>query len=218
MTCFDRRGLPMSTGSEAAAAHYREGVDLMLAAWPGAAERMDAALAEDPDFALACAARARLHAVQAEPAEAHLRIAEAMKLAASRGDALPLLPEGVQVREILWSSRFKISHRQVASYQHGRVFLAGDAAHIHSPLGARGMNLGIEDAMTLARLIDEGRSDLYTAERHPIGAGVIRATTLLTHLVTVKNPVLQHLRDRLVPLAFAVKPVARRLARRMLGL
>jgi hypothetical protein len=86
MTCFDRRGLPMSTGSEAAAAHYRDGVDLMLAAWPGAAERMDAALAEDPDFALACAARARLHAVQAEPAEARIRIAEAGKLAASRGD------------------------------------------------------------------------------------------------------------------------------------
>jgi 2-polyprenyl-6-methoxyphenol hydroxylase-like FAD-dependent oxidoreductase len=140
------------------------------------------------------------------------------RVAASRGEALPLLPEGAQVREILWSSRFKISHRQVPSYQHGRVFLAGDAAHIHSPLGARGMNLGIEDAMTLARLLDEGRGDDYTAERHHVGAAVIRATTWLTHLVTLKSPLTQRLRDILVPLAFALPPVARRLERRMLGL
>lgn len=140
------------------------------------------------------------------------------RVAASRGDALPLLPAAAIVREILWSSRFKISHRQVPSYQHGRVFLAGDAAHIHSPLGARGMNLGIDDAMALARLLEEGRSERYTAERHDLGADVIRATRWMTRLVTLKSPVLQRLRDIAVTLAFAVPPLRRGLATRMLGL
>jgi 2-polyprenyl-6-methoxyphenol hydroxylase-like FAD-dependent oxidoreductase len=80
------------------------------------------------------------------------------------------------------------------------------------------MNLGIEDAMILAQLLDEGRGDAYTAERHHVGASVIRATTWLTRLVTLKSPAAQRLRDILVPLAFALSPVARRLARRMLGL
>ena len=57
----DRYGLGLSTSSEVAAATYRDGIDLMLSAWPGAAEAFDAAIAADSDFALAHAARARLH-------------------------------------------------------------------------------------------------------------------------------------------------------------
>lgn len=75
MTSIDSYGLSLSTASDAAAALYREGVALMLAAWPGAAERLDAAIETDPDFALAHAARARLHAIRAEPGEARTRIA-----------------------------------------------------------------------------------------------------------------------------------------------
>lgn len=85
MAKLDNHGLPMSTTSDAAAAHYREGVTLLLATWPGAAEQLDAAIAADPDFALAHAARARLHALYAEPAEARTRIADAEQLAAQRG-------------------------------------------------------------------------------------------------------------------------------------
>lgn len=85
MARLDRRSLPLSTPSDRAAERYREGVDLLLAAWPGAAEALDAAVAADPDFALAHAARARLHAIRAEPAEARARIATAAALAARRG-------------------------------------------------------------------------------------------------------------------------------------
>ncbi|TNC14189.1 tetratricopeptide repeat protein [Methylobacterium terricola] len=81
----DRRGLPVSTRSSIAAAHYREGVDLMLAAWPGAAEALDAAIAADPDFALAQAARARLHAMRTEPAAARARITAAAACVARGG-------------------------------------------------------------------------------------------------------------------------------------
>ena len=74
MAHFDNYELPLSTASDEAAARYRDGVALMLAAWPGAGEELDAAIAADPDFALAHAARARLHAMRAQPGEARARI------------------------------------------------------------------------------------------------------------------------------------------------
>jgi hypothetical protein len=85
MARFDRRGLPLSTTSDHAAERYRDGVDLLLAAWPGAAEVIEQAIAADPDFALAHAARARLHAIRAEPAAARASIAAATDLAARHG-------------------------------------------------------------------------------------------------------------------------------------
>jgi hypothetical protein len=66
MAHFDRYGLPISTTSDLAAEKYRAGVDLLLSLWPGAAETLDATIAADPEFALAHAARARLHAIGAE--------------------------------------------------------------------------------------------------------------------------------------------------------
>ncbi|MBM7117423.1 tetratricopeptide repeat protein [Archangium primigenium] len=87
MLHFDRHGLPLSTTSEIAAECYREGMDLLLSAWPGAAEALDASIAADPDFALAHAARARLHTTRAEPDKARERIATATGLVARRGTA-----------------------------------------------------------------------------------------------------------------------------------
>ena len=75
MANCDSHGLSISTASGAAATLYREGVALMLSGWPGAVEALDAAIAADPDFALAHAARARLHAIWSQPAEARARIA-----------------------------------------------------------------------------------------------------------------------------------------------
>ncbi|WP_159718593.1 tetratricopeptide repeat protein [Geminicoccus flavidas] len=85
MARLDRRGLPLSTTSDRAAERYREGIDLLLSAWPGAAEALEAAIAADPDFALAHAARARLHAIRAEPAQARARIAAAAEIVARQG-------------------------------------------------------------------------------------------------------------------------------------
>ena len=85
MSRLDRRGLPLSTTFDVAAERYREGVDLLLSAWPGAAETLEEAIAADPDFALAYAARARLHAIRAESAEARARIAAAAEIVTRRG-------------------------------------------------------------------------------------------------------------------------------------
>ena len=96
-----------------------------------------------------------------------------------------------------WLTFFEVHHGQVPQYRHGRVFLAGDAAHIHSPAGAQGMNTGIQDAANLAwklALVSTGRAgaellDTYHAERHPIGAAVVRATTAMTNVMTGAGPV-----------------------------
>lgn len=85
MTRLDSRGLPLSTTSDLAAERYRHGVDLLLSAWPGAAETLDEAIAADPDFALAHAARARLHAIRTEMTKAKARIAAAEEIVARRG-------------------------------------------------------------------------------------------------------------------------------------
>jgi hypothetical protein len=85
MACLDSRGLPLSTTSDVAAERYREGVDLLLSAWPSADVALDEAIAADPDFALAHAARARLHAIRVELAAAQARIATATEIVARYG-------------------------------------------------------------------------------------------------------------------------------------
>ncbi|MCP2275955.1 2-polyprenyl-6-methoxyphenol hydroxylase [Nocardia amikacinitolerans] len=95
-----------------------------------------------------------------------------------------LAPEPVTASSLRWSSVFRISHRIVDSYSRGRVFVAGDAAHIHPPTGAQGMNTGIQDAHNLAwklalTLGGVGSADLlasYDAERRPVGEEVVGRT------------------------------------------
>ncbi|MCA0316443.1 MAG: FAD-dependent monooxygenase [Proteobacteria bacterium] len=104
----------------------------------------------------------------------------------TRPDTLSVLPDGAKAGDVVWQSAFRISYRQAETYQKGNVFLAGDAAHIHSPIGGRGMNLGIEDACWLAWMLAEGRSDGYTEARHPVGAQVLRMTSIPTGFLASK--------------------------------
>jgi len=90
----------------------------------------------------------------------------------------------VRVRDPVWLTRFRLHHRQTAHYRAGRLFLAGDAAHIHSPVGAQGMNTGIQDAWNLGwklALVARGSADprlldSYEAERWPVGRFLLRYT------------------------------------------
>src|SRR4029450_9498959 len=82
------------------------------------------------------------------------------------------------VREVLWGSRFRVHHRIADRYREGRVLLAGDAAHVHSPAGGQGMNAGILDAMTLATALTRalagdagGRAGPWGARRGGAGGG-----------------------------------------------
>lgn len=95
-----------------------------------------------------------------------------------------LSPEPTTASTLRWSSVFRISHRIVNSYGHGRVFVAGDAAHIHPPTGGQGMNTGIQDAHNLAwklaLAVNGHASDQltasYDAERRPVGEEVVGRT------------------------------------------
>jgi len=85
MAHLDRRGLPISTTSDLAAERYREGVNLLLSAWPGATEALDEAIVADPEFALAHAALARLQAIRGEAAAARASIAKATEIVGRNG-------------------------------------------------------------------------------------------------------------------------------------
>jgi 2-polyprenyl-6-methoxyphenol hydroxylase-like FAD-dependent oxidoreductase len=141
------------------------------------------------------------------------------RLVSNGPEPLDLLPPGSMVREEVWRSAFRISYRQVDDYRAGQVLLAGDAAHVHSPVGARGMNLGIEDGTILARKLAQGGLEAYAAERHPVGARVIRQTRALTALVTLCHPLARFLRDQmLVRVIDRSASLQRALARRVMGL
>jgi 2-polyprenyl-6-methoxyphenol hydroxylase-like FAD-dependent oxidoreductase len=89
-----------------------------------------------------------------------------------------------------WISRFTDMTRQAASYRDRRVLLAGDAAHVHSPVGGQGLNIGVQDAVNLgwklAQVVNgtspESLLDTYHAERHPVAARVLRTTMAQTAL------------------------------------
>ena len=108
-----------------------------------------------------------------------------------------------------WLSTFRINRRMVPEYRRGRVFLAGDAAHIHSPFGGQGMNTGIQDAYNLAwklGLVIRGRTtgsllDTYQEERLPVAREVLHDTHRNTNLLLARHALARLARDRvLVPL------------------
>ncbi len=140
------------------------------------------------------------------------------RMVADQPDVQAAMPDRYAIKKIVWQSRFRISHRQVETYQKGDVFLAGDAAHIHSPVGGRGMNLGIEDAATLAWLIAEGRSSEYTERRLPVGAHVLRQTNAQTKLITSHNPLAKLMRRQVMPRLLKLDFVRSRLLPEMAGL
>ncbi|HEY2826360.1 MAG TPA: FAD-dependent monooxygenase [Pirellulales bacterium] len=94
-------------------------------------------------------------------------------------------PAGAKASNLRWSAFYRISHRLAANYRLGRVFLAGDAAHLHPPIGGQGMNTGLQDAYNLAwkmALDVQGVAapdllDSYESERRPIGQQIVERTT-----------------------------------------
>ncbi len=129
---------------------------------------------------------------------------------------------GVTLRRIgdpAWASAFRIQRRQADRYRRGPVFLAGDAAHVHSPVGGQGMNTGIQDAFNLGWKLalaarDQaapGLLDTYQAERHPIARGVLRGTHLGTRLFLAQNPLMRAVREWAVPAIVNIPPIRRRI-------
>lgn len=127
-------------------------------------------------------------------------------------DALGSLPLPMGVTEINREGQFAISVRQVRQYRKGRVFLAGDAAHCHSPVGGRGMNLGIADACELAACLESGDLDRYGHVRHKAGAATISGSERVRKMATAKNPVRRTLFRNALRLVGKSRFLQRRLA------
>ena len=140
------------------------------------------------------------------------------------GDAPPLdlvrkilaqrAPSAIEADGLHWSSYFRIHHRQVARLREGRMFIAGDAAHIHSPFGGQGMNTGLHDIWNLVWKLDlflKGRGsqellDSYSSERLPVIKNVIETTDLLTKIMGTPHRFAQALRDTVIPIVSRLAP------------
>jgi 2-polyprenyl-6-methoxyphenol hydroxylase-like FAD-dependent oxidoreductase len=142
---------------------------------------------------------------------------EIERLAATRG------PAGLRLTDPTLLAAFRCYRRSTNIMRNGRMFLAGDAAHIHSPAGRQGMNTGLHDAFNLGwklALVATGRAspallDTYQAERLPIAAGVLALTHDLVRMFTISSPRKRWLRDHLLPIAMGMPAAEHRYTRRL---
>ena len=122
------------------------------------------------------------------------------------------VPGQAAVTGLGWSSRFRVHHRVADRYRMDRLFLAGDAAHVHSPAGGQGMNTGIQDGYALGNVLTTGRLDDYEARRRPVAQRVVAFTDRMTTMATTRNPVLRGARNLALPLLGRLPPFTTRLA------
>ncbi|WP_327306405.1 FAD-dependent oxidoreductase [Streptomyces sp. NBC_01298] len=132
-------------------------------------------------------------------------------------------PGQAAVTDVVWSSRFRVHHRVADRYRAGRLLLAGDAAHVHSPAGGQGMNTGIQDGHALGRALatalttalatgtDEAL-DAYEATRRPVALRVIALTDRMTRIAATRNPAVRAVRNTLLPLLARIPALNKRLA------
>jgi 2-polyprenyl-6-methoxyphenol hydroxylase-like FAD-dependent oxidoreductase len=131
-----------------------------------------------------------------------------------------------QVRDVTWSSRFRLHHRLAKHYRKGRAFIAGDAAHAHSPAGGQGMNTGLVDAYSLGRLLadvvlgkaDEASLEQYEALRRPAAEQVLSLAGRLTEAATVRAHWKRRLRNVLLSSLVLMPAFRSRLALNLSGI
>jgi 2-polyprenyl-6-methoxyphenol hydroxylase-like FAD-dependent oxidoreductase len=135
-------------------------------------------------------------------------------------------PAGIEARSLVWSTYFRIHHRHAAQLRSGRIFIAGDAAHIHSPIGGQGMNTGLHDVWNLAWKLDlaarghagEKLLASYTAERLPLIRQVIATTHTLTRVMNARSGFMQAVRNMAIPLVTRLPPFRRAFVMNLSGL
>jgi 2-polyprenyl-6-methoxyphenol hydroxylase-like FAD-dependent oxidoreductase len=161
-------------------------------------------------------------------------VATVGKTVAGRSRPDPTVPEvqamadaraggGFRVGDPAWLANFRINERKVSDYAKGRVFLSGDAAHVHSPAGGQGMNTGMQDAFNLAwklAMVVHGDAaasllDSYTPERSAVGDTVLRNATRMTDMATLAHPAAQAARNVAMRFMLGFHAVQQRMATTM---
>jgi 2-polyprenyl-6-methoxyphenol hydroxylase-like FAD-dependent oxidoreductase len=156
-----------------------------------------------------------------DDAPEHPGIADLQRLLDARGPATG----AARVEELFWSSRFRVHHRLADRYRAGRILLAGDAAHVHSPAGGQGMNTGIQDGVALGHALaaalggraDESQLDLYERARRPVAERVVAFTDRMTRVATLRNPRSRAVRNAMIGLIGRIPAASRWLATELAG-
>lgn len=155
-------------------------------------------------------------AVEEAPSKPTLRDLE--KMLSERGPKM----KGIAIRQLLWSSRFRIHHRIASTLRRGRILIAGDAAHVHSPAGGQGMNIGIQDAVYLAAALketlesgNEAPLDAWEKKRQKIARSVVKLTDKMMKIATLSSPFAKQLRNTLIFLIGKIPSARNALAKKL---
>jgi 2-polyprenyl-6-methoxyphenol hydroxylase-like FAD-dependent oxidoreductase len=131
-------------------------------------------------------------------------------------------PTGARVKELTWSSQFHVHHRIASTFRRGPIFLTGDAAHVHSPAGGQGMNLGIQDAVDLAHTLSASLNgakhadlDGYEKRRRPIARATVIFTNFMTRASIVDNRPAQLVRNAVFSLIGVLPPARKQMVLHM---
>ena len=157
---------------------------------------------------------------------AEVPVTEPVTLDEVRDSLVRITGQDFGPRDMGWSGRYRSESRQAPAYRSGRIFLAGDAAHTHSPAGAQGMNTGLQDAVNLGWKLaaavhgwaPDWLLDTYHAERHPVGAAVLTLAGRQFRLNTARTAPRRAVRWAAHRLIAPLPPVQDRLARAYSGL
>jgi 2-polyprenyl-6-methoxyphenol hydroxylase-like FAD-dependent oxidoreductase len=157
-----------------------------------------------------------------DDAPEHPSLRDVQQLLDTRG------PSGgvTRIHDVAWSSRFRVHHRLADRYRAGRILLAGDAAHVHSPAGGQGMNTGIQDAVALGHALaavlhgsaDEKQLDDYERTRRPIASRVVALTDRMTRVATLRTRLSRVVRNALINVIGRVPAAMRGFATEIAGL
>ncbi len=187
--------------------------------WPLAASEVGLFFAQQGTLVVAPMSRSRFRVVaQSGDAPSQPGVADVQAVIDQRGPG-----HGAKVRDVLWGSRFQVHHKLADRFREGPFLLVGDAAHVHSPAGGQGMNLGLRDAealsTALAGFLRSGGTQLdgYAQERRAAASQVLERTDRLTRLATMKSPRLRWARNLAISALGRSPSVRRRIAQMLAG-